>query len=240
MLKPMPGRLSDLARLYVVKKEPQILSEYRQKESTLQSIETRLSRLKDNGATDEELAVLHEGLKIIDELQDEQQSAIASVARDEAPQAVALLYGDPYEQELDRVQSQIDHFRLLLDKRALTAVTDATRTSRTCARCLKSWWAPPPCCFCLCSGFILKRRVLRPVVRLSDVVHRLASQDYAVETPNFNQIDEIGDMAQAIRIFRENGLARQRLEKERDADWAIRELLARMTQRLQGCEISPM
>jgi hypothetical protein len=27
---------------------------------------------------------------------------------------------------------------------------------------------------------------------------------------------------------------RQRLEKERDADWAIRELLARMTQRLQG------
>jgi HAMP domain-containing protein len=44
------------------------------------------------------------------------------------------------------------------------------------------------------------------------MVHRLASQDYAVETPN-NQIDEIGDMAQAIRIFRENGLARQRLEK---------------------------
>lgn len=84
--------------------------------------------------------------------------------------------------------------------------------------------------------FILKRRVLRPVVRLSDVVHRLASQDYAVETPNFTRADEIGDMAQAIRIFRENGLARQRLEKERDADWAIRELLARMTQRLQGCE----
>jgi diguanylate cyclase (GGDEF)-like protein len=43
-------------------------------------------------------------------------------------------------------------------------------------------------------------------------------------------------MAQAIHIFRENGLVRQRLEKERDADWAIRELLARMTQRLQGCE----
>lgn len=228
--------LSDLARLYVVKKEPQILSEYRQKESTLQSIETRLSRLKDNGATDEELAVLHEGLKIIDELQDEQQSAIASVARDEAPQAVALLYGDPYEQELDRVQSQIDHFRLLLDKRALTAVTDATRTSKALRTLSEIMVGTTALLFLFVLGFILKRRVLRPVVRLSDVVHRLASQDYAVETPNFNQIDEIGDMAQAIRIFRENGLARQRLEKERDADWAIRELLARMTQRLQGCE----
>lgn len=50
-------------------------------------------------------------------------------------------------------------------------------------------------------GFILKRRVLYPVVRLSDVVQRLASQDYAVETPQFTQVDEIGDMAQAIRIF---------------------------------------
>ena len=85
-------------------------------------------------------------------------------------------------------------------------------------------------------GFILKRRVLYPVVRLSDVVQRLASRDYAVETPQFTQVDEIGDMARAIRIFRENGPARQQLEQQRDADWAIRELLARMTQRLQGCE----
>lgn len=69
--------------------------------------------------------------------------------------------------------------------------------------------------FLFVMGFILKHRVLRPVVRLSDVVHRLASQDYAVETPNFNRVDEIGDMAQAIRIFRENGLARQRLERTR-------------------------
>ncbi len=57
-----------------------------------------------------------------------------------------------------------------------------------------------------------------------------------METPHFTQVDEIGDMAQAIRIFRENGLARQQLEQQRDADWAIRELLARMTQRQVGCE----
>lgn len=48
------------------------------------------------------------------------------------------------------------------------------------------------------------------------------------------QVDEIGDMAQAIRIFRENGLARQQLEQQRDADWAIRELLARKRPASQG------
>lgn len=64
----------------------------------------------------------------------------------------------------------------------------------------------------------------------------LAAQDYAAVPPEISQIDEIGDMAQAIRVFRENGIERQRLEKERSADLAARDLLSRMTQRMQGCD----
>ncbi|MGX5086919.1 diguanylate cyclase [Enterobacter sp. UPMP2052] len=228
--------LSDLARLFVIKKEPYVLEEYRAKERELKGIEHRLEALKDTGASVEELALLQEGLKIIDELQDEQQVALASMAQGNEQQAVALLYGKNYEQELERAQSQIDHFRQLLDKRIIADVQAATKTSKTLRTASEVMVGLTALLFLFVMGFILKRRVLHPVVRLSDVVHRLASQDYAVETPNFTQIDEIGDMAQAIRIFRENGLARQRLEKERDADWAIRELLARMTQRFQGCE----
>ncbi|HCM9246111.1 TPA: diguanylate cyclase [Enterobacter bugandensis] len=227
---------SDLARLYVIKKNPQILDEYNASERKLKSIELKLEKLQDTGASDDELALLHDGLKIIDALQDEQQAALTSAARGEDAQAVALLYGMPYEQELERAQTQIDRFRQILDKRVIASVREATKKSKALRTASEVMVGLTALLFLFVLGFILKRRVLRPVVRLSDVVHRLASQDFAVETPNFNQIDEIGDMAQAIRIFRENGLARQRLEKERDADWAIRELLARMTQRLQGCE----
>jgi diguanylate cyclase (GGDEF)-like protein len=227
---------SDLARLYVIKKNPQILDEYNASEKKLKSIELKLEKLQDTGASDDELALLHDGLKIIDALQDEQQAALTSAARGEDAQAVALLYGMPYEQELERAQTQIDRFRQILDKRVIASVREATKKSKALRTASEVMVGLTALLFLFVLGFILKRRVLHPVVRLSDVVHRLASQDFAVETPNFNQIDEIGDMAQAIRIFRENGLARQRLEKERDADWAIRELLARMTQRLQGCE----
>lgn len=227
---------SDLARLYVIKKDPQTLRQYSQSENNLKNVELRLDKLRDNGASDEELALLREGLKIIDALQDEQQTALTSTERGEDAQAIALLYGAPYEQALERAQNQIDHFRQILDKRVIASVQDATKKSKALRTASELMVGLTALLFLFVLGFILKRRVLRPVVRLSDVVHRLASQDYAVETPNFNQIDEIGDMAQAIRIFRENGLARQRLEKERDADWAVRELLARMTQRLQGCE----
>lgn len=228
--------LSDLARLYAVGSDPDTLNAYRQKEASLKGVEQRLSKLKDTGATGEELALLHEGLQIVDNLQEEQEAALSSASRGENQQAIALLFGKAYEQELERAQDKIDHFRQILDNRVRDAIEDATQTSRTLRTLSEVMVGLTALLFLFVLGFILKRRVLRPVVRLSDVVNRLASQDYAVETPNFNQIDEIGDMAQAIRIFRENGLVRQQLEKERDANWAIRELLARMTQRLQGCE----
>lgn len=228
--------LSDLARTYVINKNPDVLEEYRQQAQATIAIEHRLGKLKDSGATPQELALLREGLRIADELQDEQQTALANVARGEEKEAIDLLYGKAYERELERVQTQIDHFRLLLDGRANGAIAQATEKSHTWRSLSELMVGLTALMFLFVLGFILQRRVLYPVVRLSDVVQRLASQDYAVEAPNFTQIDEIGDMAQAIRIFRENGLVRQRLEQERDADWAIRELLARMTQRLQGCE----
>lgn len=58
--------LSDLAREYVIAKDPEALNAYRQKEASLKAVEQRLSKLKDIGATDEELALLHEGLQIVD------------------------------------------------------------------------------------------------------------------------------------------------------------------------------
>ena len=228
--------LSDLARAFVINKNPEVLQEYQQKARTLTTIDQRLAKLKDQGASVQELALLRDGLQIADELRDEEQSALASLERGAEKEAINLLYGPPFELELERVQTQLDHFSLMLEGRANNAIAEATQKSHTWRTLSEVMVALTALMFLFVLGFILQRRVLYPVVRLSDVVQRLASQDYAVEAPQFSQIDEIGDMAQAIRIFRENGLARQRLEQERDADWAIRELLARMTQRLQGCE----
>ena len=126
----------------------------------------------------------------------------AHVANGDAPAAIAILYGKAYETELERMQTQIDRFRQMLENRAAVAIDHGPPTARAdLANPVGNHGRPdrPDVLFVL--GFILKRRVLYPVVRLSDVVQRLASQDYAVETPQFTQVDEIGDMARAIRIF---------------------------------------
>ena len=59
--------LSDLARLYIIQKNQDVLQEYRQQAQATAAIEHRLEKLKDNGATAEELALLREGLQIADE-----------------------------------------------------------------------------------------------------------------------------------------------------------------------------
>ena len=58
--------LSDLARLYIIQKNQDVLREYRQQAQTIAAIEHRLVKLKDNGATAEEVALLREGLQIAD------------------------------------------------------------------------------------------------------------------------------------------------------------------------------
>ena len=103
--------LSDLARLYAIKKRARCAGKRtRRKKVNWKNIEHKVGQLKDTGATGEELALLYEGPKIVDGLQDEQQAAIASVARGEEQQAIALLFGKIYELETERAQSKIDHF----------------------------------------------------------------------------------------------------------------------------------
>ncbi|CCJ91205.1 FIG00553759: hypothetical protein [Cronobacter turicensis 564] len=228
--------LTELARVYVVERRPDDLAAWRAKKSQTDKDEAHLARLRDLGAGPEELEHLRQGIALARELEDEQQQAMEAVARGDNARALQLMFGVNYERELDRVDFQFAHFRSLLDQRAgatIQAATDASLRLRTLSEIMVALTA---LLFLFVLGFILKRRILQPVVKLSDVVNRLATQDYAVEAPLLQQVDEIGDMAQAIHVFRENGLVRQRLEQERDADWAIRRLLSRMTQRLQGSE----
>lgn len=230
------SELSDQARLAAMSDDPGHESTYRQMLAALDTVEGRVAKLRDNGASEGELRLLDAGLRGARELEDEQQAAIAANRRGDSASARGIIFGPGYQRQLEDVRHQLDRFRYMLDQRSDRAIEDASLASQRLRSISEVMVAITAILFLFVLGFILKRRILKPVVTLSDVVNRLAEQDYAVETPQFSQVDEIGDMAQAIRIFRENGLERQRLEHQRDADWRVRDVLARMTQRLQGCE----
>lgn len=228
--------LTELARTFVVTGDATHLDLYTREVQALGSVEARLAHVRDVGAAPDELQSLRQAIHWADALHDEQREAIEARRNGDTHRANAILFGPEYEREVDRVVSLVERFQYRLDQRTTNEVRAASVTAGLWKSASETMLGATALLFICVLFFVFRQRVLRPVVRLSDVVTRLAAQDYAVEPPNLQQIDEIGDMAHAVRVFRETGIARQKLEAERDADRSTRDLISRMTQRMHGCE----
>jgi diguanylate cyclase (GGDEF)-like protein len=228
--------LSELARQYAINGDTSDITAYQRERSALGAVESRTRHIRDAGARGDELRSLHEALAWADALQEQQGQAIAARRRGDADAAIRVLFAPEYERELDRSRAAVERFQYRLDQRTADDLRGAEKISRLWRTASEAMLAVTGLLFLCVLYFIFRRRVLHPVVKLSDVIGRLAAQDYEAEPPQYDQVDEIGDMAQALRIFRENGIERQRLERERDVDRAVRDLLSRMTQRMQGCD----
>jgi methyl-accepting chemotaxis protein len=63
-------------------------------------------------------------------------------------------------------------------------------------------------------GWIILRSVSGPVAAMTAAMRRIAVQEFDVAIPGIGRRDEIGDMATAVHVFRENGKERLRLEQE--------------------------
>jgi methyl-accepting chemotaxis protein len=55
-------------------------------------------------------------------------------------------------------------------------------------------------------ALIMSRRLSRPITTLTSTMANLAKGDLTLEVPHTDRRDEIGDMARAVEVFRENGL----------------------------------
>ena len=67
---------------------------------------------------------------------------------------------------------------------------------------------------CAMSGWLIVRGVSRPITAMTGVMRRLAGRDMAVEIAGQQRKDEIGAMAVAVQVFKDNMLAADRLAAE--------------------------
>jgi methyl-accepting chemotaxis protein len=65
---------------------------------------------------------------------------------------------------------------------------------------------------------VVRRRVCRPIVELTGMMSRLASGDVAGEIPGSERGDEIGAMAAAVQVFKDNMIKADRLAAEKEAE----------------------
>ncbi|MDF2366730.1 methyl-accepting chemotaxis protein [Sneathiella sp.] len=62
--------------------------------------------------------------------------------------------------------------------------------------------------------YVTMRMITRPIIGITDVMAKLAEGDSTVEIGSQDQKDEIGEMARAVQVFKDNALEQQRLEAE--------------------------
>ncbi len=63
-------------------------------------------------------------------------------------------------------------------------------------------------------ALILRSAIAVPITRMTEVMGRLANNDNTVEVPSRGRRDEIGKMAEAVQVFKQNGIDKIRMEQD--------------------------
>ncbi|CUX09143.1 MULTISPECIES: methyl-accepting chemotaxis protein [Agrobacterium tumefaciens complex] len=71
--------------------------------------------------------------------------------------------------------------------------------------------------------FVASRGITTPIARLRERMVSLAGGETATEIDGMGRGDEVGQMAKAVQVFRENALERLRLEQETEANRSLSE-----------------
>lgn len=90
--------------------------------------------------------------------------------------------------------------------------------------------------------WIVAGGVPRPVVAMTTAMKALAGGNHAVEVPARDQVDEMGQMAQAVQVFKDNAIEMERLQAEQVAqkEQAEAEQRRRMNELASSFEASVM
>ena len=99
-------------------------------------------------------------------------------------------------------------------ERSARAVEQATVSARTFFKWLR---APVALTLVLLVGLVFwftRFRLSAALGRIEDTMTRLAAGDTSVPVPDIGRADEIGDMAKAVQVFKENAIEKARLEKD--------------------------
>ena len=126
-----------------------------------------------------------------------------------ADSLLKLLLGDIHE-DGSVIQGMVDNQRDLLE-------ADATTEAGLVNKLYNFQWLLLIIGVLFGTGFAVfaSQAFTKPILSLAAAMLRLAKGELDIKIPNQNRNDEIGEMAKAVDIFKENAIERNRIEEER-------------------------
>lgn len=83
-------------------------------------------------------------------------------------------------------------------------------------------------------GSFIGQAITKPIHAITKVMKALAGGDKNVEVPHLQRHDEVGNMAQAVLVFKENMIKSEQLEEKQNVERKAREKRAVMIEQLVG------
>jgi methyl-accepting chemotaxis protein len=186
-----------------------------------------VARLKALGAPQAELDLIEQAKNSSDKLIATEDAAMKAVAARDFEAARNLMFGPDYDRNKAVIMEPIARFQAMMNGRAEREAEEARSYAETMSAIGQIMIFLMAAAAIGVLYFFFGRRVVRPVAGLSEAVSRLAAQDYSVTIPDSGRQDEIGEMARAVQVFKENALEKQRMEKAQAAEQEKREERAR-------------
>jgi len=212
--------MSNAVRSYAAFGEPRHLEAYQRELTETRTRQRVMEKLQTLGAPEAEIALIRQSIANSAELETLEADAIRWVDRGDLGRGRGMLFDESYDIERAKAMEPIQRF--------LEQMSARTRAEAERAKAAADWFATISLIVIAATAasmvaiiyLFFGRGVVRPLAELSEIVKRLADEDYSVAPPPTRRTDEIGDLIRAITTFRDNGLAKQRLEAEATAQKA--------------------
>jgi methyl-accepting chemotaxis protein len=215
--------LTNEARRYSIAGEKEHLDNYWREVKETRTRDKVVARLTELGAPADELALIEQSKANSDTLIKTEEAAMQAVADGNLDLARKLMFGAEYDVAKAKITSLVTAFQTKMNNRAAGEVADAQSGAYDMTVLVNIMVALTALSFVAMLYLVFDRRTVKPIVEMREVVARLADRDYAVDVPHRQRQDEIGDMARAVVVFKENGLANERMQTERAQAQAERE-----------------
>lgn len=226
--------LTDQVRYYTVTGDKTYLENYWREVKETRTRDKVVTQLKALGATAGELDLIDQAKASSDGLVKLEEQAFQAVSDGRLDLARSYVFGTAYASGKVEISGFVKTFQKNMNDRAMAEVAAARKAASTLTVMVDIILLLTAMSFISIIYFVFGRRTVNPIVEMQGVVTYLADAKYDIEIPHRDRADEIGDMARAVLVFKENGIANAQMQAERAQAQLEREKRQQEVDRLIG------
>ena len=194
---------------------------YQTELNVTQSIERAIAMLRDDGATQEELALVDKAKADSDALVDVEAQVFAAGRRGDAKTAIGLVYGERYGEVKASLAKQVAEARHRIETRLTRRFDELTGRAKLLSNIALASLVLNVMTILAALVLFYQRRVVLPVALLTEKTQKLLSGDRDVRFNHEKDGTEIGDLARSLDRYR---LASGEVERQRENKQAQAEI----------------